>query len=78
MEVQPDYTISSPSLQPASAKNVTGQAPKMLGRPGQVWGNDHLQDTVNCTQTVTNQPYPTIPYFPFYVINGLHSPSLII
>lgn len=65
MEVQSGlYHSLSPSLQPASAKNVTGQAPKMLGRLGQVWGNDHLQDTVNCTQTNTL----------LYVINGLHSP----
>lgn len=78
MQVQPDYTVSSPSPQPASAKSVTGQTTKMLGRPGQGWGNDHLQDTVNCSQTVTNQPYPTTPYFPFFVVNGLHSSSLII
>lgn len=78
MEVQPDYTVSSPSPQPASAKSVTGQTPKMLSRPGQGWGNDHLQDTVNCSQTVTNQPYPTTPYFPLFAVNGLHSSSLII
>ena len=42
MEAQPDFTVSSPSPQPASAESVTGQTPKMLSRPGQGWGNDHL------------------------------------